>query len=294
MKTKHNFIILLCLIAVLGPTRAMAQDKEEAIIISPYMDLIYLKNTDNQGIINARLYDATDLGEKALAGMTIKLYTNVGEMELLGELVTDKKGEARYIVPDDMVLPVDDDNYWGFYAEFEGKDNIEMTMAEIMVMDVNLEMTLTENEEQGRLVNLSAYTMVEDEKVPVTDEEIFVFVPRMFSFLSVGVAYLEDGQATIEFPYDIPGDEHGKLVVVGRFHEHWQFANVEKRIESNWGIPSSHEVAETHRALWTQIAPLWMIITLSVMLAGVWGHYLYAIISLFRIKKAGKNMTDNN
>jgi len=35
---------------------------------------------------------------------------------------------------------------------------------------------------------------------------------------------------------------------------------------------------------WTKIAPKWMIYTLSVLLAGVWGHYLFAIISLIRIK----------
>jgi hypothetical protein len=31
-----------------------------------------------------------------------------------------------------------------------------------------------------------------------------------------------------------------------------------------------------------------MIITLIIMLAGVWGHYLYAIIQLLRIKKIGR------
>jgi len=293
MKTRNYLSIMLCLLAFLGPVKAFAQDEEEAVIISPFMELKYLKNTTNQKSLNARVFDATDLGEKAIPGLMVKFYTNRDEKELLGEVVTDKLGRATYIIPDNMELPADEENYWWFYAEFEGKDNIQMAMNEVTVLDVNLEMTLIENEEEGKLVNLTAYTMLDGEKVPVSDEDVFVFVPRMFSFLTAGEGYFEDGTASVEFPDDIPGDEHGKLTVIGRFDDHWQFGNVEKRIETNWGIPSSHEVAETHRALWTQIAPLWMIITLSIMLAGVWGHYLYAIISLFRIKRAGKGLSDN-
>ena len=292
MKTRNYIIILLCLAAFAGPAKVLAQDEED-VVISPYMELKYLKNTKGQRTLNARVYDATDFGEEPLPGLSVKFYTNRDEMELLGEGVTDNKGMATYIVPADETLPADEENYWWFYAEFEGKDNIQMAMNEVTVMDVKLEMTLTESEEEGKIVNLAAYTMLDGEKVPVSDEEVFVFVPRMFSFLTVGHGIFEDGTARIEFPDDIPGDEHGKLVVIGRFNDHWQFGNVEKRIETSWGIPASHEVAETHRALWTQIAPLWMIITLSIMLAGVWGHYLYAIIALFRIKKAGRELGGN-
>jgi len=290
MKTIHYTIILLCLVAVFAPTQAFSQDEEETDLVSPYMELKYLKNTDNQRILNARLFDATDIGEVALPGLTIKFYTNMEVPELMAELVTNNKGIASYTIPEDVVLPVDEESNWWFSAEFEGTDKIESTMEEVSLMDVNLEMTLTENEDEGRVVPLTAYAIIEGEEVPVADEDIYVFVPRMFSLLSVGEGYFEDGEAMVEFPDDIPGDEHGKLTVIGRFEDHWQFANVEKRIETSWGIPSSHEVAETHRALWTQVAPRWMIITLTIMLLGVWGHYVYAIVSLFRIKKAGKNI----
>jgi hypothetical protein len=49
-------------------------------------------------------------------------------------------------------------------------------------------------------------------------------------------------------------------------------------------MPTDYSVPVTHRALWTKIAPRWMIYSLSVLLAGVWGHYLFAVISLIRIK----------
>jgi hypothetical protein len=132
--------------------------------------------------------------------------------------------------------------------------------------------------------------MIDGERIPVTDEDIYVFVPRMFSLLSVGEGYFEDGVADVEFPDDVPGDEHGALTVIARFDDHWQFANVEKRIDTKWGVPSSHDIAETHRALWTQIAPRWMVVTLTIMLAGVWGHYIFAVVSIIRVKRIGKKL----
>jgi hypothetical protein len=293
MKKKDYIIILFCLFAFTNTVPVFAQADEEVTVISPYMEFKYLKNTNNQRTLNAGLFEATGIGLVPLPGLRVKFYTNMEEMELLGEALTNNKGIASYIIPDNMKLPVDEENNWWFYAEFEGAEGIEMAMEELTLMDVHLGMTLTENDEEGRLVHLTAYTLVDGEKVPVTDEDIYVFVPRMFSMLPVGEGYFEDGEAVIEFPGDIPGDEHGKLTVIGRFEDHWQFANVEKRIDTNWGVPSSHEIAETHRALWTQIAPLWMIITLSVMLVGVWGHYLFAIISIIRIKRTGNKLDAN-
>jgi len=152
-------------------------------------------------------------------------------------------------------------------------------------------MTLNGDEADSRSVTITAYILVDGEKVPVTDEEVSVVIPRMFSMLPVGTASLdENGQATIDFPGNIPGDSEGNLNIVGGFRNHWQFATVEKSIFAPWGLPASHDVAETDRELWTQIAPTWMIITLTIMLLGVWGHYLYAIISLIRIGRIGNRL----
>ena len=108
------------------------------------------------------------------------------------------------------------------------------------------------------------------------------------------ISLLDDnGEISIEFPDDLPGDAEGFLEVVVRFDEHYLFGNVEKRQRMQWGQATRHKIPESYRALWTQIAPLWMIVTLSIMLAGVWSHYLYVIIQLIRIKKMGKKSETN-
>ncbi len=112
-----------------------------------------------------------------------------------------------------------------------------------------------------------------------------VYVPRMFSLLPIGELTLDEaGTASIEFPSDLPGDKEGNYAVVAKVEENAIFGNVEKRETIKWGLPTDYSIPVTHRALWTTIAPRWMIYSLSILLAGVWGHYLYAIISLIRIK----------
>jgi len=61
---------------------------------------------------------------------------------------------------------------------------------------------------------------------------------------------------------------------------------VERREELRWGT-AALKAAPAYRSLWSTLAPKWMIISLAVMLMGVWGHYTYVIISLFRIRKEG-------
>jgi hypothetical protein len=135
-----------------------------------------------------------------------------------------------------------------------------------------------------KTVTITAFTTENGREVPVTGETVSVFVPRMFSNLPIGDLTLDDsGTASIEFPSDIPGGKTGDLIIVAAFVNNPTYGNVEKRETIHWGIPTDY-LPTSHRALWTQRAPTWMIYTLSVLLAGVWGHYLFAVISLIRIK----------
>ena len=93
----------------------------------------------------------------------------------------------------------------------------------------------------------------------------------------------------IDFPPSLIGDSLGNILVIARPEDHYDYGNVEVSAEINWAIPKKLLSAEGPvRKLWTPIAPLWMIITLIIMLSGVWGHYIYAIIQLVKIKRSKK------
>jgi hypothetical protein len=126
--------------------------------------------------------------------------------------------------------------------------------------------------------------------VPLTGETIKLYVPSLFRPLPIGEITLdENGTGNIEFPKTLIGDSLGNIVVLAQIEESDLFGFVQGQKEINWAIPK-HQIAPERpkRELWTPVAPLWMIFTLIIMLAGVWAHYVYAVIQLAKIKRSSK------
>jgi hypothetical protein len=252
--------------------------------VKPYVTLQYFKNTDGQRILQTTLGYSKNRMELPLPGMEVAFYSGTDKKALLVKSTTDNKGVARYELSSGMKSGTGTDGMWAFSSEFIGNDTIEGGTSEVTVRDMKLDMTLTEAD-SIKTVSVKAFTSEGGKEKPVSGETVTVYVPRMFSLLSIGELTLDDsGAATVEFPSDLPGDKEGNVVVIAKIEENATYGNVEKRETIKWGLPTEYSVPVTHRALWTKIAPRWMIYTLSVLLAGVWGHYLFAIISLIRIK----------
>ncbi len=261
-----------------------SQDKA----ISPSLQLMYFKNNENQRSLKGILTYTIKRKDIPLSGMDVKFYADLDKKVLLGSVVTDDKGVAYYNIDSDKNLPLNSDNAWNFYSEYDGNDSIEAISTELTIKDVNLEMELT-LVDSVKTVILKANTNEKGKVIPAKDEPVNLFVTRTFSLLPAGDGTLgEDGTISIDFPTDIPGDKDGNLTIIAKFNEHPIFGNVEKKVTAQWGVPVIHQTHLTHRALWTKGAPTWMIIALSIMLVGVWGHYLYAVISLVRIKLLAK------
>jgi hypothetical protein len=258
---------------------------QEAKKINPYVTLQYFKNTDSKRILQTTLTYSKNRMELPLPGMELIFYTGTDQKVLLVKSITDGKGIARFELSDDMKPGTDSDGLWAFSSEFSGNDTIEAGTSEVTVRDMKLEMALNEAD-SIKTVTLNAFTSEGGNGSPVSGEVVMLYVPRMFSLLPVGEVTLDDaGSAFLEFPSDLPGDKDGNLVLIARIEENGTYGNVEKRETIKWGVPTDYSVPVTHRALWTTIAPRWMIYSLSILLAGVWGHYLYAIIGLIRIKR---------
>jgi len=273
----------LFILVLLCPANHLSAAEVQESKINPYMLLTYLKDTDSQQILEVRMTNITQVGEVPLPGLRIRFYNNE---TLLGEATTDAGGRASCTIGSALSLFAGEDGSWPFRAIFEGDSLTEETYSELSIHDVDIEMTVSE-EEGERTVTLYATTPTPDGPVPVTGEEIGVYVPRMFSLLPVSTGMLdENGTFRIKFPDDIPGDSLGNLTVIGRFNDHYLYGFVEKREEVRWGTEAAI-AAPVYRSLWSTLAPKWMVISLAVMLLGVWGHYTYVIINLFRIRKEG-------
>lgn len=261
---------------------------QEVTKISPYVTLQYFKNTDDQRFLQTTLTYSKNRAELPLSGMEISFFTGADKKESLAKVLTDNKGVARFELKSDFKLNSDKDGMWSFSSEFKGNDTIEAGTSEITIKDVRLAMILT-LVDSIRTISVKATVMENGKEKPVSGEAVKVYVPRMFSLLPISELTLNDaGEGSVEFPADLPGDKEGNLTLIARFEENPAFGNVEKRETLKWGLTTDYSVPKSHRALWTKTAPKWMIYTLSVLLTGVWGHYLFALISLIRINMDAK------
>lgn len=279
---KKPTIVLLNLSLLLMITLSLAAQGKT--MISPYIALQYFKDTYNHRILQTTLTYSVNRRELPLSGMQISFYTGASGKELLTKVETDEKGVAKFLLNDDLKLPAAKDGSWTFSAEFAGNDSIEAGTSGLVIKDVNLSMNLTVAD-SIKTIYLKVFTSENGREKPVAGEVVNVFVPRMFSLLPLGEVTLDDeGNGSIEFPSDLPGDSVGNVTIISKFVDHPSFGNVEKKTIEKWGVPTSYSVPASHRALWTKTPPMWMIITLSILLSGVWGHYLFALISLIRIR----------
>jgi hypothetical protein len=285
MKKNLSFTIFLVLSVLCISSGLNAQEKT---LISPYIQLQYFKNTDNNRILKTTLTYSLNRMELPLKDMQITFFSGSDKKEIIGTGVTDEKGAATIELTGELKIATDNSGMWNFSSGFKGNDSIEAVSSELSVKDVILEVAYTEPD-SVKTVSVKAYTIENGKEIPVKGEPVLVYVPRMFSLLQIGEISLDDnGTGTLEFPSDLPGDKEGNLIAITKFEENATFGNVEKQTNLKWGIPTDYSQPSTHRALWTKTAPKWMIYTLSILLIGVWGHYLFTIISLIRIRMDSK------
>jgi len=220
----------------------------------------------------------------------IKFYNTLNEEEvLLGTSTTSQEGIAQLILPESHNYLVDENGYINLIAKFEGTDALEEEEEELSVKDLHLELNLKEID-SVKTVIVKAFTIDSlGIETPVEEADIIVSVQGMLSKMKIKEDYIEDGEFKFEFPTDLPGNEDGDITVFSTIEDNDDFGNVFQKKTVNWGT-FNKQVKEEGNKLWSEAAPMWMYIVLTILLLGVWANYVYTILNLFKIKKEGKEL----
>lgn len=281
---KYTIPTLLLLLVFCGFTRSM--ESEAADI---YIEFITWKYDDNSRSLIAKISSDNETGEYFVEGLPVQFLLFDGEDFVeIGEAMSNIEGTAELNLPDGSIhYPKDEEGYITFASRFRGNEKYLEAEEELMIKDVVIDIRFEENDEE-KLIFFEGLIKNAESDDPLADDDLYFYVPRMFSDMKIADGWFEeDGTGYIEFPTRIIGDSLGNVQVIARIEDHYDYGNVEVSGIINWATPKRLIAAEGPvRELWTPIAPLWMIITLIIMLAGVWGHYIYAIIQLIKIKKA--------
>jgi hypothetical protein len=266
---------------------------QEKTVISPDLQLQYLKNSDEQSSLKATLTYSKNRMAIPVGGIEVTFYTGNGNRTKLADIKTNDKGEASMILEGTGKLHKNENYAWNFSAVSGGNDTLAAGESSVSVRDLKLQMK-TEIIDTVKTISLKAEKEERNSLVPAGGVLVTVYVPRMFSLLPVGEVTLDaTGSGTLEFPPDIPGDKDGNITIIAKVEDDPDFGNLEKVETLKWGTISAPQSHAGHRALWTKTPPMWMIITLTILLSGVWGHYLYTLICLIRIKRESRKYRED-
>lgn len=285
---RFNLILLLSLV-VSFISRTSAQGFEDYNIS---FDLTSLKQEDNSRLLKLE-FSGTNTNDKkdviAVVDAEVSFYNILEDQEiLLGKSKTNKEGVISFIVPKSQKYLKDSDGYITVVARFEGNKVLDPQESELMFKDLFLEIVLN-SEDSIRTVKVNAYTLNNDgAKEDVESLDIVIGVKGMLSKLVLDENALEGGTYEYELPEDIHGNSMGDLTLFVKVDEHADYGNVISTtlVKDTYAI---NKIKPEKNKLWTDAAPIWMYVVLTILLVGVWSNYLYSIFNLIKISKLGKS-----
>ncbi len=83
------------------------------------------------------------------------------------------------------------------------------------------------------------------------------------------------------------------MTFIGKIEDSDDYGNVMQAKEVKWGADHLIARAKTDHVLWSEAAPIWMYVVLTIMLVGVWANYIYTIYNLFRIRNESRSLKTN-
>lgn len=263
------------------------------------MSLTYYNGSDNSRSLNANIYAVKD--RERVPAVNEKVYFFVGDIadnNILDSIITDADGLSQYVFPDDYKFPIDEERKVSYSAQFNGNKSFVKKSAQINVKEIFMELFLSEINSE-KTVSVRGYELgIDGEMVPIENADVSFYIPRLFNDQIIGESEFNEGKSRIEFPENIAGDTIGNISIIARIEDHDMYGNVERKVANfRWGTNAPIEedkslmtiqISIPTRALWHTNAPLWMIITLIILLVGVWGHYIYVIFNLFKMKNLSR------
>jgi len=125
---------------------------------------------------------------------------------------------------------------------------------------------------------------------PLEEIDLYFYVERTFSLLPIGDIFNttdENGEVSIEFPPDLPGDSVGNVNVIVKLEDADEYSDTETSKIIKWGVPTHIDVGKEKRSLWSAgaNAPISLLLLTNTLIAAAWGIIFYIMYRLYQISK---------
>jgi len=268
-----------------APAAEAAVAEEVPSLIGPSLNFITVQKANNSIDLKAAMQAKVKgtFYRLSLLKVSFVLVTETGDIPL-GFVITDQYGKAVLNVKADS-LKTNAEGKLNFKAIFAGNKGMEPTEEEVSIKRAHLEITPVK-EDSLLTVQMKLTDLGTGAETPVPETTVGIFVARLINPLKVGEGTTDaDGAASVEIPNNLPGDAKGNITLIARLDENEIYGNIEASIVQPWGLKVSDKLTALPRALWSPHPPLWMVITFSILMAVVWGHYIVIVVQLFRLRK---------
>jgi len=136
---------------------------------------------------------------------------------------------------------------------------------------------LTGKTPKGKLVNLQ-------------NIELEALVKRQFGQLNVAGENAftdENGKLKIPFPHDLPGNKLGNVDLTVKVSDDDLYGKLEVKSIAKLGVPTNPINPLSERAMWgtRANAPIWIILTFSFVVLGIWSAIIMIIFRVFKLKR---------
>lgn len=125
---------------------------------------------------------------------------------------------------------------------------------------------------------------------PIAELDLYFFVQRTFSQLPIGEYFNttdENGEVRIEFPYDLPGDSAGNVIIIAIIEEDDRFEGAELSKIVSFGVPAEIDQQANKRTLAAAgaNAPISLLILVNGIILMVWGVIIYIFTQIYKISR---------
>jgi mono/diheme cytochrome c family protein len=146
-------------------------------------------------------------------------------------------------------------------------------------------------------ISMKVTAVTEKSAVPVKGAGVKLFVKRTFGQLLLDEEKTTDiaGIAVFNVPAAIPGDTAGNISVSARFVDEEKFSAVSKDTILKAGTKVILVSLTSTRSMWNVVrkAPLWIILTYSLGVLGVWGFIFLILLKLRDIYIVGVHLSSD-
>ena len=148
------------------------------------------------------------------------------------------------------------------------------------------EIAISKSVEEGKEMLVAKVTL--DGKA-LEGAKVAFFVERTFGLLALGAEEtLDDGTAAVPFPVGLPGGATGELRIIAEIKGPAQYASARGQATVGGGVVKAAEVEPFPRTVWGPRAPVPLILTIAVLVGGVWCTYAFVVVQLVNIRKGAK------